>query len=225
MMEVINVQSPVRTISVLKGTSASMKKKPEFASVDVLEMTSELREPVTPSRETEIAHFTELLHEEFNRGYNDARTEMEQEIRKRVESQISERVSRFEKMIGQLSKELVTLRERSEKMIPALAIAIAEKIIRKQISVSNDIIIAQVRDAVRRVVGVEKVRVRVNPADEIILREHRSALLQEVDSVQDIIIESDEKIEQGGCILESDMGNVDARLTTQLSQIEEAFRS
>jgi flagellar assembly protein FliH len=79
------------------------------------------------------------------------------------------------------------------------------------------------REAIRRIVGVEIITVRVHPEDEALVRSHRSALLSSSDSVREIVIEGDESIERGGCILESATGNVDARIGSQLRQIETAL--
>jgi flagellar assembly protein FliH len=55
------------------------------------------------------------------------------------------------------------------------------------------------------------------------VREHRAAIASGSDSIRDMVIEADEKVERGGCILESDSGNVDARISTQLKKIEETL--
>jgi flagellar assembly protein FliH len=83
-------------------------------------------------------------------------------------------------------------------------------------------VIRQVRDALRRVVGVESVILRVHPDDEPAVREHRQPLLTGVDSLREFVVEADEKIERGGCIIESPSGTIDARLSTQLRQVETA---
>jgi Flagellar biosynthesis/type III secretory pathway protein len=49
--------------------------------------------------------------------------------------------------------------------------------------------------------------------------------MSHADSVREIVIESDNKVERGGCIIESDLGNIDARLSTQFELIEEALLS
>jgi flagellar assembly protein FliH len=43
------------------------------------------------------------------------------------------------------------------------------------------------------------------------------------DSVKEIVIEADGKVERGGCIIESELGNIDARISTQFALIEEAL--
>ncbi|MBM4165816.1 MAG: hypothetical protein FJ218_02680 [Ignavibacteria bacterium] len=227
MIEIVKIHSPVRNVSIIKSPSVRLKNKiveePIAVKTDESVFTSEQIISSLEEINVGVTHFSDKLHEEFQRGYDTARLEYEQELGFQINLKTQETVKRFDAILSRLSHEHKMLLERIEQIVPKLSIAISEKIIRKQLSIANDVIVAQVRDAIRRVVGVNKVRLRINQEDEAMLREHRSSLMQEVDSINDIIIEIDDKIEPGGCILESDMGNVDARLSTQLKQIEDVF--
>jgi len=77
-----------------------------------------------------------------------------------------------------------------------------------------------VKEAVKRVVGVEKIKLRVNPEDEKLIKELKPELLQMLDSTSEVIVEADPAIERGGCVVESELGNVDSRISTQFSLIE-----
>ena len=103
------------------------------------------------------------------------------------------------------------------------ALAVAERIVKREITLDESVVMRQIRDAIRRIIGVETITVRVHPDDETLVRSHRPALLSSSDSVREIIIEGDDTVERGGCILESATGNVDARIGSQLRQIESAL--
>ena len=103
------------------------------------------------------------------------------------------------------------------------ALAVAERIVKREITLDDALVMRQVRDAIRRIIGVESITVRVHPDDENLVRSHRPSLLSSSDSVREIIIEGDDTVERGGCILESATGNVDARIASQLRQIESAL--
>ena len=222
MAEILKTHTPLRRISIIK--SAVVKK-----NTQAIESSPENFFPIdaetvaVDNAQNDIAHFTEKRHEEYERGFAEARVQLESEMIARGEQKVAQLSQNFEKLEQNFSKEFNLFRNKIEMMIPKLSIAIAEKIIKQQV-VASDVIIVQIREAVRRVVGVEKIRIRLNPLDETTIREHRGTITSGADSVRDIIIEVDEKIEQGGCIIESEMGNVDARISTQLKQIEDVFR-
>ena len=97
---------------------------------------------------------------------------------------------------------------------------IAERIIRKEVSLDRSIVLAQIRESVRRVLGVERLTIRVHPEDLKTVREQKSVIQANGDSIREIVVEPDEGLEPGDCVLESDLGNIDARVATQLKQIE-----
>ena len=103
------------------------------------------------------------------------------------------------------------------------ALAVAERIVKREITLDESVVMRQIRDAIHRIIGVETITVRVHPDDEALVRSHRPALLSSSDSVREIMIEGDDTVERGGCILESATGNVDARIGSQLRQIESAL--
>jgi flagellar biosynthesis/type III secretory pathway protein FliH len=114
------------------------------------------------------------------------------------------------------------LRE-SRAEIGRLAVAIAEKIIGKELAVNPSAvteIVAQVIDAA----GVQGAcRTRVNPFDYEILKPHWDAVaaLQRSGCTWDLV--ADKRISRGGCLVEAGGGTLDARLEVQLAQVQAAF--
>ena len=111
----------------------------------------------------------------------------------------------------------------AEVSVVKLALAIADRIVKREVSIDKDLVLRQIHEATKRVVGVERIKLRVNPQDEEYMREHRSAILSTTDAVRELVVEGDDTIERGGCILESDSGNVDALIATQFERIEAAL--
>jgi len=46
-----------------------------------------------------------------------------------------------------------------------------------------------------------------------------------LDNIENITFEEDETISDGGCVIETDFGNIDARIERQFQVVEEAFKS
>jgi flagellar assembly protein FliH len=164
-----------------------------------------------------------LLEAEFAKGFAKGKEQGREEGRREMESQLLSEQSRFEGLARSLQEQINALGERLEREAFHFALAVAAKLVKREVSVDDQVVVRQVHDAIHRVVGVETIKLRVNPADEAMVRNHRSSFLASSDSVREMAIEADEKIEQGGCILESSSGNVDARRATQLKQIEAAL--
>jgi flagellar assembly protein FliH len=165
----------------------------------------------------------DVLASEYRRGYEAGMAAAQKELEQELERQLRVRAESTSKIIVAVQRQLAALFEQLEREAFRFALAVAERIVKREVSTDDDVVIRQLREAVHRVVGSESIKVRVHPADEALLREHRSEVLTSIDSIRELIIEADDKIERGGCIIESTSGNIDARWSTQLKQIDAAL--
>ncbi|MBQ2760544.1 MAG: HrpE/YscL family type III secretion apparatus protein [Mailhella sp.] len=85
-------------------------------------------------------------------------------------------------------------------------------------------IVAIVRNALNVVRGQQKVTVRVAPADEAAVLEAMAGMTAGGGNSFMTVI-ADARLERDSCILESELGVVDASLSTQLKALENAFKS
>jgi flagellar assembly protein FliH len=186
--------------------------------------TSTQPEPSFQSGEVEYVQADpEALEQEYDRGYADGYRAAEGRVRSECDQKLNEEKLRIGLLLANVQEQLDIFEKRAERTVIRLAVAVAEQIMKREIVVDKEAVLRQIREALRRVMGVGSVRLRVHPADEQMVREHRAEVMGSSDSVREIIIEADDQIPQGGCILESESGNVDARLSTQLKKIEAAL--
>ena len=82
--------------------------------------------------------------------------------------------------------------------------------------------LAAVREVVRGVHERERLRVRVAPADLEMLRQHRARLVDGSDA-GGVDLVADERVELGGCLVETAGGTIDARLETQVARLAETL--
>lgn len=109
-----------------------------------------------------------------------------------------------------------------ETQIPTLTVLLTKKVIQRELQLDKSTIAGIVRAALERVSGKgREITLRLNPKDAELLANHRGDLLEGLDKIQGVLVESDVSISPGGCLVETANGLVDARLETQL---EEAAR-
>ena len=63
--------------------------------------------------------------------------------------------------------------------------------------------------------------VRVNLSDLAITSQHKEDILRVAERVSSITIAEDTTVDVGGCIIETDFGEIDARIASQLREIED----
>jgi flagellar assembly protein FliH len=146
-------------------------------------------------------------------------------LQKEYEERLEQERQRIDVLLAGIQEQSDRLRRQFEQSIIKLSVVVAEQILKREVALDDQTVIRQIREALRRVAGVERITVRVNPGDEPLVRGSRPGILAGADAIRDILIESDDKVEPGGCILESDLGNIDARLSSQMKKIEEALLS
>ncbi len=125
-------------------------------------------------------------------------------------------------------RELSSLREKvlkeSEGEAFELVLLIARKVLRRELELRPDSVLPVVRAALSRASGWGRVKARLNPEDLSFIGEKRTELLSELEGVEGLSLGEDGSISRGGCYLETNYGEIDARLERQVEEIERALR-
>ncbi len=158
--------------------------------------------------------------EGYEAGWNQAQAEVQQAFQTHIQ-RLQEEVRAF---LDQLNQQFSDYLRQIEPQVLELVLEIARKIVRDEIRQHPEHVLNVVRDTLRRVKGFGAVRVRVNPADLERVRQARSHLLSVLEGVDSIEIVEDRRVETGSCIVETEHGTYDARISTQFEEIERILR-
>jgi flagellar assembly protein FliH len=102
-----------------------------------------------------------------------------------------------------------------------LATAIAERVIRREVSKRPEITLDLIREALELAAGSPRITLRMNPGDHAALGEHVNQLIAQLGRVGDASVVADPTITSGGCRIETQYGSIDQQLETQLARIQE----
>lgn len=109
--------------------------------------------------------------------------------------------------------------------ILAISIDIAKKIIKKEISENPDIILSNIKEILSGLSKEEtKIILKVNPVQAEMLRQEVPQAVNAAGLEAKVVIMPDENIMEGGCILTTTNGVIDATIETQMSIISEALK-
>jgi flagellar assembly protein FliH len=111
----------------------------------------------------------------------------------------------------------------SEREVIRLALEIARKIIKREVAIDEELILALVKVALDRVADQALITVRVNPKDHHAIERHHAAAPETGALSESIKLVEDPLIARGGCIIETESGTIDARIEEQLREIERGF--
>jgi flagellar assembly protein FliH len=108
----------------------------------------------------------------------------------------------------------------TEKEIIDLVLLISRKVIKIISENQRDVIVSNVVQALRKVRTRGNIIIRVNLADLNIATEHKQEFIKLMEGVQSIQVMEDSTVDSGGCIIETDFGEIDARISSQLAELE-----
>jgi len=111
--------------------------------------------------------------------------------------------------------------EETETQIINLVLLISKKVIKVISENQKNVVINNVVQALRKLKSRGEVVVRVNLADVNLASENVDNFMKMVQNVKSVTVVEDSSVDRGGCIIETDFGEIDARISSQLNEIEE----
>lgn len=174
------------------------------------EATAEqLRPPAPPP--PPAADLEAIKKAAYGQGYSDG----ERAGADRAAKQLQSVMQSFRKTTAELAAYKPALRAEAERELVELALVIARRVIHREVQVDRSSVVGIVRACVERINGAEIHRLRVNPADAGMVGEYFRQ-----PGGSDIEIVPDLSVAPGGAILHTSQGQLDARLESQLREIE-----
>jgi flagellar assembly protein FliH len=171
---------------------------------------------VIAARPTPVRPPGEVSVDEFERQLRAAREEGRREGEAAVRRQLDAVIEQLARSVEDLSTVRARLRRQAEADLVHLAVAIARRILRRELTLDPDAIAGLVHAALQRLAGQEIARVRVHPELAVAIR----TALAEGQGAQAAEVVADARLEVGAVIFETERGNLDASVETQLAEIE-----
>lgn len=154
----------------------------------------------------------EAYNEGFDKGHQDGYTKGQAEVERLIE--------RLHKIIESVMQRREEILQDTESQIVELVILMARKVIKILSENQKNVVMANVLAALKKVKTRGNVTLRVNLEDIKLTTENVSEFIKHVENIQGITVLEDSAVEKGGCIVETDFGAIDARISSQLSELE-----
>lgn len=111
-----------------------------------------------------------------------------------------------------------------ESVVVEMSISIAKKIVYEITENEREVVVTTAREAIKKASDREMLKLKINPVDYETLNKNRTALLKSLDGIKSIVIEEDPSIQPGGCLVETNQGDIDGRIDSQMRVIEDEIR-
>jgi flagellar assembly protein FliH len=161
----------------------------------------------------------EIEKQAYERGFIEGEKAGKEVGEKALEALLKQYAKRLEEL-NDLRKEIFAT---SEKEVLRLALEIARKVIRREVSVDEELILTMVKVALNRLAEQTVMTVRVNPRDYQSIQRDQASHSPTSSLNEGVKLMEDPSISRGGCLIETESGIIDARIEEQLREIEKGF--
>ena len=201
---------------VRKRTEAAQREQQaaEEEAKEIITDAEERAAKLVQDAEGHVGAVTELARKEgFGRGHEDGYASGKEEVERlidQVHSVISHAIEKRNDII-----------EESETQLVNLVLLIARKVVKVISENQKNVVVNNVIQALRKLKSRGEVVIRVNLADVKLASAHVKDFMRMVENVKSVTVVEDSTVDRGGCIIETDFGQIDARISSQLREIEE----
>lgn len=198
---------------------------------DALPPLSELPPPEARGK-GKIAEFAQRQREEVRRlareegyaeGFREGLAAGEALAHREAEERYSEEIATFAATLADQERAFAEFIGECERQLAALAIVIAERLVRRELEHSREAAFDIARDVVSQVRDGAKIRVRVNPLDASLLEGRRHELLESCSGLKTLEVVVDPSI-HAGCLVETDAGLIDGRIEAAFERLAIGWR-
>ncbi len=162
---------------------------------------------------------SELQRQAFEQG----RLKGIEEGRAQCQATVDEQLIRAIQLANDIGRARVASLEEHHRDVVEVALAIAKKIVLQVVETDKELIVRQVREILGLLINKKLVTVKVHPQDLEILNPLQEALEMEFLEGNHLILEGNEDIQPGGCLVEQSDLQLDARLQQQFETVASEF--
>jgi flagellar assembly protein FliH len=201
---------------VRRKTNQAQKLKQE-AEEEALRIVGEAEKHVAELQSSAESRLESAEREASKKGREEGR-----------EEGYKEGVAEAERLVGRLhvildramDKRAEILAE-TEVQVVELVLLVARKVVKVISENQKSVVVQNIAQALRKLKTKSDVIVRVNLADLQLATEHVKDFVQMTENAKKMQIVEDSTVDRGGCVIETDFGEIDARISSQLNELEE----
>ncbi len=175
-----------------------------------------IEEKVEREALSRLKEFQELAYQEaYQLGLDEGRERAFQER----SSEFTEKLQNLDELLQSLERLKVDLIACNETQIVSMTYYMAKRLVYDEITARPEVVIEAVRQALMAAQSDENVTVRVSPSDYTFIEGIKEKLDKEFDNVKRLKFESGDEISSGGCVVETNYGDVNATLEQRLARL------
>ena len=195
------------------NSAAEIKANAENQAQEIISKAQEEAERIISEAEAKRAQLESDAHQNgYEAGHKEGYDYGVAEVNRLIE--------RMHKMVESVMQRREEILSETESQIVELVILMARKVIKILSESQKNVVMANTLAALKKVKARGKVTLRVNLEEVKLTTAHIQDFIHNVENIEAIKVLEDSSVEKGGCIVETDFGAIDARISSQLTELE-----
>lgn len=161
---------------------------------------------------------------DYRRAVEEAHACGRQEGIAQAEERIGELGRAFAAAVEDISRLRESILKNSTDDMLRLVLAVAQQVVHVEIASNPQIVLETLKRGLKAAVRSDEYHIRLHPQDLALVSEQKPLLLASVSGLKNITLEGDAGIARGGCMVESNLGQVDATIDSQLAEIRDRLQ-
>jgi len=157
------------------------------------------------------------LENYYNKGYKEGYEKARSELEREFTDELVEKSEKFYGILSSFENKLIEYETSFNTIILEVSKKLAGKILRREIA-DRSSIEDVLKDSANKILGANEVIIKINPEDYNFLADEGKTEQFE-QAFSRIKFEQTKSVDKGGCIIETEIGNVDGRITAQINEV------
>lgn len=172
-------------------------------------------------RKQEEERFLLELEEQKRLGYEEGYQLGIQDGTEHAHQQYQSQLTKAATVLEQAYHEKAVIIQEAEPFVIELTTEIAKKVLKQELKSNPDSLILLIKEVLASVYETSSITIGVSPEDFAFVQKQREQLMAiDTGAHVEIKVLPDYSVEQGGCIIRTSSGSIDARIDVQLSEIK-----
>jgi len=209
----------------MAGMAASKEKQEKTAEAEALLAKAKEEAEKLVSDAKQLAEKLETdtrstLDEEKNAAVNQAREDGIKQGYAEGKAEVDRLIERTHTVLERAQDKRGEILVQTEEEIIRLVLLMVRKVVKVISENQREVVVSNVIEALKKVKDRGNIIIRVNIADLKLTTEHTKEFIKALEGVKSIQVAEDSSVDAGGCVIETDFGEIDARITSQLGELE-----
>ena len=142
-----------------------------------------------------------------------------------IKEGFQEGYSQWVSHLAKMEEEIKRVREDMQKLVMPISLKAAKKIVASELALSPSVILDVVTNTLKSVAQHKRIIIYVSRQDMDALEKGKGKIKEIFESLESLSIREREDVEQGGCIIETEGGIINARLKDRWRTLEAWFEA